>query len=62
MLRALLLTSLLVALHAESGADAWLRHAPLEEASARNYRSSLPAAVATYTTTPVAQSVWEVTR
>src|ERR1035441_4734042 len=43
-------------LHAETGADAWLRHAPLDEASARQYRASLPAAVATFTATPVAQS------
>ena len=57
MLRYLfLIANLLVVLHAESGADAWLRHAPLDEASARQYRSSLPAAVATYTATPVAQS------
>ena len=51
-----LIANLLAALHAESGADAWPRHAPLDEASARSYRSGLPAAVATYTTTPVAQS------
>ena len=57
MLRYLfLIANLLVVLHAESGADAWLRHAPLDEASARQYCSSLPAAVATYTATPVAQS------
>ena len=52
-----LIATLLVPLHAESGADAWLRYAPLDEASARPYRTSLPAAVAAYTTTtPVAQS------
>src|SRR5450759_5175717 len=57
MLRYLfLIANLLVVLHAERGADAWLRHAPLAEASARQYRSSLPAAVATYTTSAVAQS------
>src|ERR1019366_7501704 len=56
MLRYLfLIANLLVVLHAESGADAWLRHAPLDEASARQYRAALPAAVATYTATPVVQ-------
>ncbi|MCX6631953.1 MAG: alpha-glucuronidase family glycosyl hydrolase [Candidatus Solibacter sp.] len=45
-----------LSLHAESGADAWLRHAPLDEASARPYRAALPAAVTSYTATPVAQS------
>src|ERR1035441_9342169 len=52
----LLIATLLLPLHAETGADAWLRHAPLDEASAHTYRASLPAAVATLTTTPVAQS------
>ena len=51
----LLIANLLVALHAESGADAWLRHAPLDEASARQY-ATLPAAVVTFTATPPAQS------
>ena len=51
----LLLTSVLVPLHAESGADAWLRHAPLDEASARQY-TTLPAAVVSFTATPPAQS------
>ncbi len=55
MLRNLLLFAALI-LHAETGADAWLRHAPLDEASARQYRTALPAAIVTYTTTPVAQS------
>ena len=52
-----ILLALLLALplHAESGADAWLRYAPLDEASARSYRT-LPASVAAYTATPVAQS------
>jgi alpha-glucuronidase len=58
MLRALLLTFLfpVVTLHAESGADAWLRHAPLDEASARPYRASLPAAIVTFNHSPVARS------
>src|SRR5664279_2373508 len=51
-----LIAILLVPLHAESGADAWLRYAALDEASARTYRTSLPASIANYTTTPVAQS------
>jgi alpha-glucuronidase len=57
MLRRLFLAAtLLAALHAETGADAWLRHAPLDDAAARQYRASLPAVVVTYTTSPVAQS------
>ncbi len=47
MLRNLLLFAALT-LHAETGAEAWLRHAPLDDASARQYRA-LPAAVATFT-------------
>jgi alpha-glucuronidase len=54
-LNAILFAILLLPLHAESGADAWLRYAPLYEASARAYRT-LPASIATYTATPVAQS------
>ena len=46
MLRNLLLFAALT-LHAETGADAWLRYAPLDEASARQYRATLPAAVVT---------------
>ncbi|MGD0778754.1 MAG: alpha-glucuronidase family glycosyl hydrolase, partial [Candidatus Solibacter sp.] len=52
----LLIATLLLPLHAETGADAWLRYAPLDEASARPYRTTLPAAIATLTATPVAQS------
>ncbi len=55
MLRYFLLLAT-VPLYAESGADAWLRHAPLDEASARQYRAALPAAVVTFTKSPVAQS------
>jgi alpha-glucuronidase len=57
-LNAILIAGLLTALplHAENGADAWLRYAPLDEASAGPYRTSLPASIATCTTTPVAQS------
>ena len=51
MLRYLFLLAA-VPLHAESGADAWLRHAPLDEASARQYRAALPAAVVTFTNVP----------
>ena len=50
-----LIANLLVVLHAESGADAWLRHAPLDEASARQY-ATLPAAVVNFTATPPAES------
>ena len=55
MMRYLLLIAAL-SLHAESGADAWLRRAPLDEASARPYRTSLPAVVTTYTASPAALS------
>ena len=51
-----LFATFLVPLHAESGADAWLRYAPLDEVSARPYLATLPAAVAGDTTTPVARS------
>jgi alpha-glucuronidase len=51
-----LIATFLTVLHAETGADAWLRHAPLDEASARQYRVGMPAAIVTYTPTPVAQS------
>ena len=43
-------------LHAETGSDAWLRHAPLDDAAARPYRTALPAVIATFTATPVVQS------
>jgi alpha-glucuronidase len=43
-------------LHAETGADAWLRHAPLDEAAARAYRAALPSSITTFTSAPVAQS------
>jgi alpha-glucuronidase len=52
----LLIATLLLPLRAETGADAWLRYAPLDEASARPYRATLPAAIATLTAAPVAQS------
>jgi alpha-glucuronidase len=53
-----LIAGLLAALplHAETGADAWLRHAPLSEATARQYRATLPAVVAGFSGTPVARS------
>jgi alpha-glucuronidase len=57
IIRNLLLSILFaIPLHAESGADAWLRYAALDEASARTYRATLPAVVAGDTATPVAQS------
>ena len=47
MLRNSFLIAIFLALpiHAESGADAWLRYAPLDEAAIRQYRASLPSAV-----------------
>ena len=54
-MRYLLLIAAL-SLHAESGADAWLRHAPLGEVSARPYRASLPAAIVTFNNSPVIRS------
>ena len=47
MFRRFILLGLLAVsgLSAESGLDAWLRYAPLEEAAARQYRENLPALV-----------------
>ena len=45
-----------LSLHAETGRDAWLRYAPLSEAAARPYRTTLPAVAVTYGASPVAQS------
>ena len=56
MFRSSLLLFAAFTLHAETGADAWLRHAPLDEAAARPYRAALPAAIATFTAGPVVQS------
>ncbi len=43
-------------LHAETGADAWLRYAPVNSAAAAQYRTGLPAAVVSYGTSLAAQS------
>jgi alpha-glucuronidase len=45
-----------LSLHAENGADAWLRYAPLDETAAQAYRTNLPAVVATFSATPAASS------
>jgi alpha-glucuronidase len=60
----LLFAGLLAALplHAESGADAWLRYAPLEGAAARQYRATLPAVVVSDTTPPVTRSAQDELR
>jgi alpha-glucuronidase len=59
MFRKIILVALLVlpaALHAESGIDAWLRYAPLEEPAARRYRDALPAIAVTLGTEAPVQS------
>ncbi len=43
-------------LRAETGRDAWLRYAPLNDATARLYLTSLPAVVTAYGSSPVIQS------
>ncbi|MEO8593032.1 MAG: alpha-glucuronidase family glycosyl hydrolase [Candidatus Solibacter sp.] len=55
MLRYLLLLAALP-LHAEMGLDAWLRHAPLDETSARTYRAAVPAGIVNLTNSPVTKS------
>src|SRR5215467_5614630 len=56
----LLLTALL---HAETGRDAWLRYAPLDDAVSRQYRGSLPAIVVSLGNSPVlANAQQELTR
>jgi alpha-glucuronidase len=59
MLRRLVLLLVLASpalLQAESGLDAWLRYAPLEEPAARRYREAVPAVVVTLGTEAPAQS------
>ena len=54
MLPRLLLPCLLaVVLHAESGYDAWLRYARLDDAAALKYRDAVPAAITAYGDSPV---------
>jgi alpha-glucuronidase len=43
-------------LYAETGYEMWLRYAPLDEASARRYRETLPAAVSTLSEAPAVRS------
>lgn len=47
---ALLLSSLLLPLHAETGADAWLRYAPLEPVALAQARAATPATVVIFET------------
>ena len=42
--------------YAESGVNAWLRYAPLEEAATRQYRATLPAVVSTLNGGPLIES------
>src|SRR5215510_8552572 len=44
VLVAVLLTA--TSLHAETGRDAWLRYSEVDEASARQYRDSIPSSIA----------------
>ena len=44
------------AVYAETGYDAWLRYAPLSDAAARPYLTTLPAAIKVYGMSPVVQS------
>ena len=46
MKAAYFIVGLAAALHAETGASAWLRYAALDDAMARQYRDSLPAVAA----------------
>jgi alpha-glucuronidase len=50
------LVLLAAALHAETGANAWLRYAALDEAAGRRYRDVLPAAIASLDSSPVTAS------
>lgn len=56
----ILCTALVVAFgKAETGYEAWLRYAALEEAAARQYHTALPAAAVTFGDSPVIQSARE---
>jgi alpha-glucuronidase len=55
-LRGLWALAALAGLHAETGADAWLRYAPLEGAAAHRYLVSLPPAVVVLGDSPVQQT------
>jgi len=43
-------------LHSETGRDAWLRYAPLQGASLRQYREAVPAVVASFGNAPLVES------
>ena len=43
-------------LPAETGRDAWLRYAPLDQAATRQYRATLPAVVSTLNSGPLIDS------
>jgi alpha-glucuronidase len=45
-----------LSLHAETGASAWLRYAPLSDDASRQYSGNIPAVVLAYGASPVAQS------
>ena len=51
--------ALAASLRAETGRDAWLRYAPLDENTARGYRQRLPAAVAAFGDSPVVETARE---
>ena len=55
-MRYFLLIATAFALHAETGADAWLRYAALDEAAARPYRAALPAAIVSFGSSPAIRS------
>ena len=42
-----------MALHAETGAGAWLRYAPLDDAARQQYRRTFPAAITAFGSSPV---------
>ena len=55
-LRLLWLVLIASALHAETGSAAWLRYAPLDDASSSAFRQALPAVVADLSPSPVVAS------
>src|SRR5262245_45022449 len=56
LLAALLMPSIV---HAETGYDAWLRYAALDDATAQQYRNVMPASIAVLGDNPVEQSARE---
>src|SRR5436309_3734069 len=47
---------LVAALHAETGYNAWLRYAPLDESAARELRAELPSVVTLWSDSPLIES------